>query len=426
MKALWVLAMLAVPLATAQQSWFLETTQPVTPASLYVHMQNDGTPLRGGNDSTTIGFMNVRPPLAESILVGGSLTSSDCAAPSGLPVSDRPNWVIGVSPDRIPLPEDQNYNHLHWNPTTMPFRLVDRVELTWYAGLAMVGPGGDLLTQPPPVQAILDAELVVAHTETGDGITTVIDQSVAAGSSEPVALGPEPFGSTETIEVGGFTAHAFHVRLNITDGEVLGRPDSSLRLHLRLRLADPSCGASNVALSQFWAFAATDPAEGLSVLHALTTDPIRIDEVEVHADRHGGMVRMLIHSPWGEADVDASFHGQIDDAPLDDLAQLQFKPSEHDDFHPLFNGNYTWTWNATANGPAIIDVIASNHDGSARWEAYLNFDVPGTGSVSCQMTPPGPAACTTAGVEAEAPAAQAMLAALLVVVAAWAARRSGT
>lgn len=424
MKGLWAVALLALPLASAQQSWFLESGEPATPATLYMHMENDGTPLRGGNDSTTIGFMNVRPPLAESILVGGPLAPAECAVPTGLPASNRPTWAVGVSPDRIPLPADENYNHLHWNPLARPFTLVDRVDLTWYAGLAMVGPGGELLTQPPPVEAVLDAELVVAHVEIGEGTDQVIDQRVASGRSAPVALGPQPLGSTQAISVGGFTAHAFQVRLNLTQGEIADRPGSTLQLHLRLRLADLSCGASTVAFSQFWAFAATDPEEGLSLLDAVTTDPIRIDEVELRADRHGGFARMRIDSPWGEADVDATFHGQVGDVLLDDLAQRQVRPPEHEDFHPLFNGTYTWAWTANGTGPATIDVIASNSAGSARAEAYLNIDVPARGAVSCTMVRPGPAVCTTEGGAAEAPAASPALAALLALLAAALGRRS--
>lgn len=409
----WLLTvgvLLLVPSSTAQESFHIPPDGPKT-AALWMHMTNDGTPLRGGNDSTTIGYMNVRRPLEPSILVGRSLGPTECPAPPVLPQLQRPTWQVGISPDRIPLPSDENYNHYHWNEATMDFTLLRGLDLTWYAGIAGTGPAGELLPLSAPVEAVLQADLVVAHTDVADGIDDVVDQTIASGRSTPVLLAGQPLGSADSIEVDGFAAYRFDVRLNLTDGEVRSWPGSSVQLWLTLRLTNPQCGGS-LAIPSASPFAATDPSngdEGLSVLYAITDDPIRVDRVEIRADRYGGLFTALLRSPWGESDVEYSLHAQVDDVVLDDILQMQPRPAEHEDFHPLFNGNYTWSWKANATGPGVFDIIARTSTGSAGTEVYVPFDVPRHGVVHCVMEPPEPAVCTTEAGEAEVPGLPTLL-----------------
>lgn len=394
MKGLLALAaLLLLPGSAAQESFHIPPEGPTT-AALWMHMENDGTPLRGGNDQTTIGYMNVRRPLESSILVGRSLGPADCHAPSVLPTSHWPTWQVGISPDRIPLPSDQNYNHYHWNEATMDFTLLRGLDLIWYASIARTGPTGELLPLTAPVEAVLQADLVIAHTDM-DTHEAVVDQAIASGRSDPVLLAGPPVGNAQSIEVDGFTAYKFQFRLNLTDGEVRSWPRSSMQLWLTLNVTSPPCGTGNVALAPASPFAATDPStgdSGLSVLFAITEDPIRIDRVEVHADRNGGHFTALIRSPWGEADVDHGIHAQVDGVVLDDLLVLESNPAEHEDFHPLFNGIHTWHWKANATGTGVFNLIASTSTGAARFEVYVPFQVPANGVVHCVMEPPASAA----------------------------------
>jgi hypothetical protein len=416
-----LLALPAVPAAApGVTSFVLEHGAPAL-QPLYAHLPNDGSPLRGGNDTVRNGFLNVRPPAEPSVLVGPALGAADCVAPNPLARPAEPTWVLGISPDRIPLPADANYGHFHWNEAWAPFRLDEGLGLRWYAGIAGVGALEPAGSNAPPVSARLDARLVVGHDDPRSA-SIAIDAELAAGTSDAVALGAAA-GGTDTITVDGYTASAFTARLDLLRPDVPAVPGSNVLLLLRLLLDDPTCGlVTGAETAQYAAFAATQPPDHAAVLEAVTLDPVRSLGLDVVASADGGQTRLRVASPWGAGDLEPSFNGVVGSTSINDAQPVE-PLATHGDFHPRFSGNLTWSWGRTGPGAAVLDILVANALGSASSETYVNFDVPARGNVTCAFRPPAEATCATTGPGKDAPGPAVLLPPLLVAAAAGLRRR---